>query len=148
MNIVEIYEKFPKQSDCIEFLETIKWENQPTCPYCSSKQHTSRKDGKYNMNRYHCNTCNTDYTVLIGTIFQNTKLQLQKWFLAICLILNGEKGISSRQLSRDLKVTKDTACLIQLRVREVMKQNHELLLDIVEMGETCINGKQRKNKIS
>ena len=136
MNIVEIYEKFPKQSDCIEFLEKINWCNQPTCPYCSSKQHTTRKsDDKYNANRYHCNTCNTDYTVLVGTIFQNTKLPLQKWFLAICLILNSKKCISSRQLARYLKVTKDTAWLIQTRVRGATKQSLELLSNIVKMKE-------------
>lgn len=147
MNIIEIYEKFPVQLDCITFLEKIKWNNVPKCPYCNSTNATPRK-GKtgYNINRYHCNSCNTDFTVLIGTIFQNTKLPLQKWFLAICLILNAKKGISSRQLARDIHVTKDTAWYIQMRIREAMKQNVELLNGIVEMDETYVGGKPRKSK--
>jgi len=145
MNLIEIFEKFPTQADCIKFLEGVKWQYEPTCPYCNSKSHTARKnDSKYQTSRYHCNTCNTDYTVLIGTIFQNTKLPLQKWFLGICLILNAKKGISSRELARDLKVTKDTAWLVQMRVREAMKQSPELLSGIVEMDETYIGGKPRK----
>jgi len=94
-------------------------------------------------NRYHCNTCNTSYSVTVGTIFHNTRLPLQKWFLAISIILNAKKGVASRQLARDIEVTKDTAWRMQMQIRKAMGQYKELLQGIVEMDETYIGGKPR-----
>jgi len=93
--------------------------------------------------RYHCNNCNTSYSVTVDTIFHNTKLPLQKWFLAISIILNAKKGVASRQLARDIEVTKDTAWRIQMQIRKAMGQYKELLQGIVEMDETYVGGKPR-----
>ena len=58
-------------------------------------------------NRHYCHNCLTSYRVTVGTIFHDTRLPLQKWFLAISLIMNAKKGIASRQLAKDIQVTKD-----------------------------------------
>ncbi|OGU33359.1 MAG: hypothetical protein A2068_13530 [Ignavibacteria bacterium GWB2_35_6b] len=141
MNIIQIYKQFPTQDDCLSHLEKVRWGNSPKCPYCNSTNHTPLKNEK----RYHCNTCNTSYSVTVGTIFHKTKLDLQKWFLAISLVLNAKKGISSRQLSRDLEVNKNTGWYLLMRIRNTMLQNPELLKGIVEADETYIGGKS-KNK--
>jgi transposase-like protein len=96
--------------------------------------------------RFHCNNCFTSFSVTVGTIFHHTHLPLQKWFLAVSLILNAKKGISSRQLSRDLEVNKDTAWRIDMQIRKAMLQKwqRELLTGIVEMDETFLGGKPRK----
>lgn len=94
--------------------------------------------------RHHCNNCKTSFSVTVNTIFHHTHLDLQKWFLAISLILNAKKGISSRQLSRDIQVTKDTAWSMQMRVRNAMVEQGELFNGIIEMDETYIGGKPRK----
>lgn len=141
MNIIQVYKKFPTQDDCLAYLEKVRWNNKPKCPYCNSTNHTPLKNEK----RYHCNTCNTSYSVTVGTIFHKTKLDLQKWFLAISLILNAKKGISSRQLSRDLEVNKNTGWYLLMRIRKAMLQNPDLLKGIVEADETYIGGKS-KNK--
>jgi transposase-like protein len=112
MNIVEIFEKYPTQKDCLDHLENARWHNEPVCPYCYSKSVTPMQK----ENRYHCNNCNTSFSVTVGTIFHNTKLPLQKWFLAISIILNAKKGISARQLGRDIHVTKDTAWRIAMQI--------------------------------
>ena len=90
----------------------------------------------------------TSFSVTVGTIFHRTRLPIQKWFLAISLILNAKKGVSSRQLSRDLKVNKDTAWRISHKIREAMRQewHRNLLTGVVEMDETFIGGKPRKGK--
>jgi len=140
MNIIEIYEKFPNKEACITHLEKVRWNNIPTCPYCKSTKQTPMPE----ESRYHCNNCNTSYKVTIGTVFHNTKLDLQKWFLAISIILNAKKGIAARQLGRDLQVTKDTAWYMGMRIRKAMYQYGDLLRGIVEMDETYIGGKPRK----
>jgi transposase-like protein len=140
MNIIEIYKRFPTEKDCIAHLEQVRWQGKPACPYCKS----TRVTGLPLESRQHCNNCKTSFSVTVGTIFHHTHLDLQKWFLAVSLILNAKKGISSRQLARDIKVTKDTAWSMQMRVRDAMLQQGELLNGIIEMDETYIGGKPRK----
>lgn len=139
MNIIQIYKQFPDNQVCIKHLETVKWSNTPTCPYCKSTNQTPMPKEL----RYHCNNCNTSFSVTVGTIFHNTKLDLQKWFLAISLVLNAKKGVSSRQLGRDLEVTKDTAWRMQMQIRKAFVEYGDLLEGIIEADETYIGGKNK-----
>lgn len=141
MNIIQIYKKFPTQDDCIEHLEAVKWKGKPQCPYCKSSRSTKMKNEK----RYHCNSCNTSYSVTVQTIFHRTKIDLQRWFLAISLVLNAKKGMSARQLARDIEVHKNTAWFMLMRIRKAMTEYGDLLEGIVEADETYIGGKN-KNK--
>lgn len=138
MNILEVITRFPDQETCINYLEGVKWSNKPQCPYCKSKQSTKRKDTQ----RHQCNSCNRSYSVLVGTIFEDTKLSLSKWFLAITLILNAKKGLSSRQLSRDLGINRNTGWYLQMRIRKAMQEGEDkdLFNGIVEIDETYIGG--------
>ncbi len=142
MDIIKIYELFPTEDDCISHLEGVRWNNTPKCPYCKSANATPLPKER----RHHCNNCNTSFSVTVGTIFHHTHLPLQKWFLATTLILNAKKGISARQLSRDLHVTKDTAWRISMKIRDAMREreHRDLLTGIVEVDETYIGGKPRK----
>jgi transposase-like protein len=138
MNIVKIYEKFPTEGDCISHIENVRWQGKPICPYCGSDRVSA------NEHRHHCNNCNTGFSVTVNTIFHHTHLPLQKWFLAISLVLNAKKGLSARQLARDLEVNKNTAWYMGMRIRNAMFEQGELLRGIVEMDETFIGGKPRK----
>ena len=143
MNIVSIYKQFPTEQDCLSRLENVRWpDNKPVCPYCKSNR-TSPLPKEY---RHHCNNCNTSFSVTVATIFHHTHLPLQKWFLAVSLILNAKKGIAARQLARDLEVNKNTAWSLEMRIRKAMieTKQRELLQGIVEMDETYIGGKPRK----
>lgn len=142
MNIIEIYKRFPTEEDCIKYLEFVRWNYEPKCTYCQSKNVTTLSK----ENRHHCNNCNTSFSVTVGTIFHHTHLPLQKWFLAITLILNAKKGIAARQLARDLEVNKNTAWYLGMRIRKAMLQSDErkILTGIVEMDECFIGGKLRK----
>ena len=138
MDILEVITKYPDQESCTSYLEGLKWQGEPQCPYCKSKQSTKR----HGTQRYQCNTCNRSYSVLVGTIFEDTKLALPKWFLAITLILNAKKGLSSRQLGRDLGINRNTAWYLQMRIRKAMEEGNDkgLLKGIVEIDETYIGG--------
>ena len=129
MNIVKIYELFPTEADCIAHLERVRWHGTPICPYCKSDRITPMPS----EHRHHCNGCNTTFSVTVNTIFHHTHLDLQKWFLAISLVLNAKKGISSRQLARDIGVNKDTAWYVGMRIRNSMFEQPELMRGIVEM---------------
>jgi transposase-like protein len=144
MNIIEVYKKFPSQASCIEHLETVRWKGTPTCPYCKSPKVTAVKK----EHRYHCNNCNTSFSVTVGTIFHKTKVDFQKWFVAISLVLNAKKGLSARQLGRDIQVTKDTAWFMGMRIRKAMAEYGDLLEGIIEVDETYVGGKPRPGTIN
>lgn len=141
MNIIQVYKQFPDQEACIRYLEVVRWHGKPACPYCKGQNATAlAKEG-----RWHCNACNTSYSVTVGTIFHKTKVDLQKWFLAVTLVLNAKKGISARQLARDIEVNKNTGWFMLMRIRRAMLEQGDLLKGIVEADETYIGGKE-KNK--
>jgi len=143
MNIIEIFKQFPTQDDCIKYLEKKRWNGKSVCVYCGSDK-ISHHQEKNQTSRLQCSACKRSFSVTIGTIFHDTRLPLQKWFLAISLILNAKKGISSRQLARDLDVHVETAWSMAHRIRKAMLDNGELLKGIVEMDEAYIGGKPRK----
>ena len=142
MNIVRIYELFPTEADCVAHLEAVRWKGTPVCPYCGSPSTSPMpKEG-----RHHCNACNTTFSVTVGTIFHHTHLPLQKWLLAVSLVLNAKKGLSARQLARDLEVNKNTGWRMGMQIRNAMAESgqRELLSGVIEMDETYVGGKPRK----
>lgn len=142
MNIVSIYETFPTNDHCITHLERVRWGGKPKCPYCTSDSTRPLPNTK----RHQCRTCQTSFSVTVRTIFHHTHLPLQKWFVAISLVLNAKKGVSARQLGRDLNVNKDTAWRMAMKIRDAMteREQRNLLTGIVEADETYIGGKPRK----
>jgi transposase-like protein len=138
MDIIEVFERFPDKASCIEHFEKVRWKKKPRCPYCGSPNYSKMKE-----HRYHCNTCNTSFSVTVGTIFHNTKLPLQKWFLAVSLVINAKNGIAARHLSRDINVTKDTAWRMIMQIRKAMYEYDDLLQGIIEADETYIGGKNK-----
>lgn len=142
MDIVSIFQKFKTQASCIKHLEKIRWGKKPVCPYCGCIGATKVKATRY----YHCGACNTQFSVTVGTIFHDTKLPLQKWLVAMTIICNAKKGISSRELGRQIDVNKDTAWRMQMQIRKAMadKENNQLFTGIVEADECYIGGKPKK----
>lgn len=130
MNIIQVYQRFPTEKDCIAYLETVRWKGLPVCPYCGSNHATAMP----RENRYHCNACYTTFSVTVNSIFHQSHLPLPKWFLAIFLILDGEMSISIRRLAKILAVNKNTAWNLKKRIHKAMTNSGEraLLLHIVE----------------
>jgi transposase-like protein len=132
METIKTHPLLSTHNDCIKYLESVRWQGLPICPYCKVRKSTSMKDG-----RHHCNNCGTTFSVTVHTIFHDTRLPLQKWFVAIRLIINSGGDISSRKLARQLKVNRNTACRLIGRVYDAMSKTNErqMLLGIVEMQE-------------
>ena len=109
MNLIEVMERYPDQEFCIDHLERIRWRGTPVSPHCGCVEIARKKeDGVGRVGRFHCSACNASFKVTCGTVFHGTKIPLQKWFLAIALIVNAKKSLSSHQLSRDLEL--DIVC--------------------------------------
>ena len=147
MNLIEVMERFPDQESCIDHLERIRWRSKPYCPHCGSVSIKRKyEDGTGRIGRWYCKDCKASFKVTHGTVFHGTKIPLQKWFLAIALIVNAKKSLSSYQLSRDLDLNQKTAWYILTRIRaEMAKKGNALLQGIVEADETYIGGKPRKH---
>lgn len=141
-SVLALVKKFPNDKTCRAYLEHLRWGDTPACPFCGSTNSYNFPSEK----RYRCKDCKKKYSATVGTIFENTKVPLQKWFIAIYLLSAHKKGISSLQLSRDIDVTQKTAWFILHRVREMLSVNDpQLFNSMVEVDETFVGGK-RSNK--
>lgn len=139
-NLIEFQKYFKDEQTCRNYLELNRWPNGVVCPFCQSSNVYRFSDGK----RFKCadKTCNKKFTVIVGSIYENSKIPLQKWFLAMYMIENHKKGISSCQLSRDIGVTQKSAWFMLHRIREMMRNKDYSKLDnIVEIDEVYIGGK-------
>jgi transposase-like protein len=143
-NLIELTEYFPTDQSCREYLEKMRWNGTPICPHCDNNTSYKFQDGKY----YKCKACQKKFTVLIGSIFEDTKISLKKWFIAIYIFTSHKKGISSIQLGKDIGVTQKSAWHMLHRIRYAFgNQEPEILEgDIVEVDETYIGGKRRGGK--
>lgn len=146
MDLLKVMERFPTQEACIEHLENIRWKDKAHCPHCGGtgvKKRTESELGR--IGRWNCHDCSATFKVTCKTVFHGTKIALQKWFLAIALIANAKKSLSSHQLARDLDLNQKTAWYMMTRIRaEMAKKGRVLLKGIIEADEVYIGGKPRK----
>ena len=91
MNLITVFNQFPDQQSCIAHLEQIRWMEQAFCPLCGSDR-VARKVEKEVVGRWNCHKCKSSFNVLSGTIFSGTQIPLQKWFLAIGLMVHAKRA--------------------------------------------------------
>lgn len=139
-NLKDLMTRLADEQVCRQHVEEMRWGGDPFCPHCGSTKPYKLKDGK----TYRCKdkTCKKDFTVTVGTIFENSKIPLSTWMAAMYILTGHKKGISSLQLSRDLGVTQKTAWFMNHRIRLIMGDPNPAPLDnIVEVDETYVGGK-------
>ena len=146
-SLFHLLEKFQNEQDCRDYLEKIRWNGKPKCPHCTHDKVYKFKAGKL----WKCAKCRKQFTVKVGTIFEESNISLRKWFMAIYIISAHKKGIASIQLAKDLKVTQKTAWFMNHRIRYAMTTKSFLLglENVVEADETYMGGKDKnrhKNK--
>ena len=139
MTIIELHEMFGTDDRCREILERLRWPEGITCPRCKHQGHSWLE----NYNRYECNVCEHQFTVISGTVFQDTHLELTKWFVATYLLCESRKGMSANQIKRIIGGSYKTAWYLCHRIRAAMAQvDQPMLSGVVEMDETYVGGKQ------
>ena len=138
-SILDLVKSFPDEQTCINHLETLRWNGNVVSPFDESSKVYNCKG-----NKYRCKNTGKYFNVKTNTIFDNTKLGLQKWFLAIYIVTSHKKGISSLQLGRDLDITQKSAWFMLQRIRKCFGIENENELDNeVEADETYIGGKNK-----
>lgn len=147
MNIIEVFNSFQTQEQAVEYLEKVRWNGQPVCPYCDSKAVGRHASGDRKGMRWQCRKCTRAFAATVGTIFHGTHIPLRNWFLCIALMLNAKKSASAYQIARDLGMRRATVWSMMHRVRVAMAndpQQSKLLHGIVEADETYIGGRHRR----
>jgi transposase-like protein len=113
-----------------EYLEAARWADGVVCPHCGGTEKNTRLEGKkHRPGLYQCGDCRQQFTVTVGTVFERSKVPLNKWLLATHLMASSKKGMSAHQLHRSIGVTYKTAWFMFHRIREAMREG-----DLSPMG--------------
>ena len=116
-----------------------------SCPRCGSEKHSFVKTRKL----WHCKGCKKQFTLKVGTIFENSPLGLDKWMCAYWILTNSKNGVSSCELARSIGVTQKSAWFILHRIRMTLKEDATIKLSgECEADETFIGGKARNMHVS
>src|SRR5881396_2514791 len=133
-----------------DLLESLRWPNGAVCPHCGgadpyrlTPKATSKNPGRKGL--WKCRACRKQFTVTVGTIFEDSHIPISKWLLAYHLLCASKKGMSAHQLHRMLKVTYRSAWFMAHRIRYTMAQEplSSKLNGIIEIDETYVGGKLR-----
>jgi transposase-like protein len=168
-SIIDVKTKFGTTEQCVAYLEKMRWPDGVRCLVCgatkiskfvtneTTRERVNRKGVKKEVrvparHLYTClePTCGFQFSPTAGTIFHDTHLPLEKWFQAVALMCNAKKGLSAKQMERDLGVAYRTAWYLNHRIRKAMEDGAPgLLTGVVEADETYIGGvydKRRKRE--
>ncbi len=143
MDLCKLIEQYGDDSNCRKALENFRWPEGVRCPSCQSDK-ISRIVAR---NQFDCDSCRYQFSVLSGTIFHDTHLPLQKWFLATYLLCESKKGMSALQMQRMLHTTYRTAWHLCYRIRAAMQETEpKKLSGTVEIDETYVAGARKKRR--
>ena len=138
-SLLDLVKAFPDEGACFSHLEKLRWEGNVVSPFDATS-----KVYKCAGHKWKCKNTNKYFTVKHGTIFEDTKIPLQKWFMALYIFSSHKKGIGSHQLARDIDVTQKTGWFLLHRLRYAFAHpNFQAMLEgIVEIDETYVGGKE------
>jgi transposase-like protein len=143
-SLLDAVRYFADPDHCHDFLTAARWPEGVTCPHCGTADPYVINAKRGRMWRCRSKECKRQFTVKVGTIFEDSPLGLDKWLPTLWLIANAKNGISSYEVSRDLGVTQKTAWFMLHRVRLLMQTDaDDQFAGQVEVDETLIGGKLR-----
>lgn len=168
-SLIAVQRELGTEEQCLAFLEALRWPEGVRCLKCngehiskfstkeSTRNRRNPKTGETEVKTvparhlYQClkPECGHQFTATAGTIFNDSHLPLEKWMLATAIMCNAKKGVSAKQLQRDLEVSYKTAWYLSHRIREAMmlgNWNDEKMTGTVELDETYVGGKYDKRR--
>jgi len=141
VSLIDVVHRFGSEEVCRDYLMKLRWPNGAICPRCQSAS-VSEITTRY---QFDCNACRYRFSITSGTIFDNTKLPLWKWFAAVYLMVESKKSMSANQISRTIGTTYKTSWHLCHRIREAMEtlDSGPALFGVIELDETMLNPSKR-----
>ena len=129
---------------CVDTIAKLRWPDGPACPACEKKDHYYLKSQK----RWKCKDCGRQFSVKLGTIFEDSPIKLDKWLAALWMLVNCRNGVSSYEVARAIGITQKSAWFVLHRLRFALQTGSMVKLGgqsaaPVEVDETFIGGKAR-----
>src|SRR5262245_52255049 len=151
LNLSELAKYFSDEDAARGLLEEMRWGGNPTCPHCGgldayklTPKATSKKPGRKGL--YKCKACRKQFTVTVGTVFEDSRIPISKWLLAIHLLGSSKKGMSAHQIHRNLGISYKAAWFMMHRLRYAMRSGplSDLMKGVVEIDETYVGARRKK----
>jgi transposase-like protein len=154
MNLLTVAKTFQTEDAALDYLVSQRWPSGVRCLACDCAKvyriDTKGKTGRP-YRKYECSDCALHFSATTGTLFHDSHLPLQKWFMAMALMAEAKKGISANQVARHIGVQYKTAWHLCHRIRKAMEELNKAPLggqgQIVEIDETWLGGKVRRKGI-
>ena len=140
ISFYQLMKEIPDAEHARVFLESRRWKTGRQCPYCGHSRSVARGSGRTGY--YRCTRCGKEFTVRSRSVFERSHIPLDKWILAVYMVVTARKGISSVQISKEIGITQKSAWFMMHRIRESMRRemHRDMFRGIVEMDETYIGG--------
>jgi transposase-like protein len=139
----EAIKYFSDEQVCIDEIAALRWPKGPVCPKCGGKDHYYLAKQR----RWKCKECYKQFSVKVGTIFEDSAISLDKWLAALWMLVNCKNGISSYEVGRDLGITQKSAWFVMHRLRLALQHGSMEKMGgegkEVEVDETFIGGAAR-----
>lgn len=113
---------FHDQNKARKWLETQMWPDGPVCPHCGEQDNKKLEGKAHRPGLYQCNDCRQQFTVTVGTLFERSKIPLNKWLMATFLLVASKKGMSAHQLHRMLGISYKSTWYMMHRIREALRE--------------------------
>jgi transposase-like protein len=131
-----------------EWLEARIWPDGPYCPHCGSLSVTRLEGARHRPGLFQCNDCREQFTVTVGTLFERSHIPLNKWLMALYLLMSSKKGMSAHQAHRMLGISYKSTWFMMHRLREALREGKFPTAlggegKTVESDETFVGGKDR-----
>lgn len=151
LNLIKLARDYSDEDKARELLEELRWPNGPVCPHCKATKVYRLKPSETSKVRKglcKCAKCRKQFTVTVGTVFEDSHIPISKWLQAVFLLCSSKKAISAHQLHRMLGTTYKTAWFMAHRIRYAMGNNpdEKPFTGTVEIDETYVGGKPRKGE--
>ena len=148
LSLFDLMSKFPTERDAIDYLERVRWGDEPQCPLAPHPDGQKITKQIKHPGRHWCGKCRKYFTARSGTPLEYAKMDVRKWLFAAYLLMTARKGISAMQLSKELSVSYPTAWYMLQRLRLGCGGNMRAVHGTVEVDEVYLGGKEANKHAS
>ncbi len=143
-SLADFMDHYGTEAQCADALFKARWPSGFLCPACGGGRHSVVKT----RNLYQCSHCHHQTSLIAGTLFEQTKLPLTTWFLAIHLITQAKTGLSALALMRQIGVSYNTAWSVKQKIMQAMKERDDRkpLSGLIQLDDVYWGGERRGGK--